>query len=408
MDGHDDGPSPPCFCGRHDGARGCPPAGARRGRVRRGAGGDRVGDRRVRARGRAALPRPPVVAAASRPARWSAAEPPLVDGPSWTTAWDAQPMPSDLPATRTQVTAVLTEWDVQGEAAEPTLLVVTELLTNAVEHARPPLRVTLRLGHEFVRVEVCDATPSHHGSARRRPRGAATAGRSSRRSRCGTGGPRTRTARRCGPTCPTVGPSEPLTPFRPGRSGAAGSLAAVPTAQLPGVGELLEAAVTAVGGTRREGQDTMAQAVRSAIATGEHVAVQAGTGTGKSLAYLVPAIHHAVEKNSTVVISTATIALQRQLVDRDLPRLAKALKPFSGAPPRSPSSRAAATTCASTSCTAATRTPRTSSSTRSRSPRWARGQTDPRVGRRHRDRRPRRARPGSARQHVADGVGHRA
>jgi ATP-dependent DNA helicase DinG len=107
----------------------------------------------------------------------------------------------------------------------------------------------------------------------------------------------------------------------------------VPTAQLPGVGELLEAAVTAVGGTRREGQDTMAQAVRSAIATGEHVAVQAGTGTGKSLAYLVPAIHHAVEKNSTVVISTATIALQRQLVDRDLPRLAKALKPLLGRTP---------------------------------------------------------------------------
>ncbi len=105
------------------------------------------------------------------------------------------------------------------------------------------------------------------------------------------------------------------------------------TAQLPGVGELLDAAVTAVGGTRREGQDTMAQAVRSAIATGEHVAVQAGTGTGKSLAYLVPAIHHAVEKDTTVVVSTATIALQRQLVDRDLPRLAKALKPLLGRAP---------------------------------------------------------------------------
>ncbi len=105
------------------------------------------------------------------------------------------------------------------------------------------------------------------------------------------------------------------------------------TAQLPGVAELLEAAVTAVGGTRREGQDAMAQAVRSAISTGEHVAVQAGTGTGKSLAYLVPAIHHAVEKDSTVVVSTATIALQRQLVERDLPRLAKALKPLLGRAP---------------------------------------------------------------------------
>jgi ATP-dependent DNA helicase DinG len=103
--------------------------------------------------------------------------------------------------------------------------------------------------------------------------------------------------------------------------------------QIPGVAELLEAAVTAVGGQRREGQDAMAQAVRKAISSGEHVAVQAGTGTGKSLAYLVPSIHHAVSKDSTVVISTATIALQRQLVDRDLPRLAKALKPLLGRTP---------------------------------------------------------------------------
>jgi len=61
--------------------------------------------------------------------------------------------------------------------------------------------------------------------------------------------------------------------------------------------------------------------------------VQAGTGTGKSLAYLVPAIRHAVERGTTVVVSTATIALQRQLVDRDLPRLAKALTPLLGRAP---------------------------------------------------------------------------
>lgn len=102
---------------------------------------------------------------------------------------------------------------------------------------------------------------------------------------------------------------------------------------LPGVAELLEAAVSAVGGQRRSGQDAMVQAVRAALTSGEHLAVQAGTGTGKSLAYLVPAIHHAVAKNTTVVVSTATIALQRQLVDRDLPRLAKALKPLLGRTP---------------------------------------------------------------------------
>ncbi len=107
----------------------------------------------------------------------------------------------------------------------------------------------------------------------------------------------------------------------------------VATRDLPGVAELLEAAVTALGGARREGQDTMAEAVRASLTSGEHLAVQAGTGTGKSLAYLVPAIRHAIAKDSTVVISTATIALQRQLVDRDLPRVAKALKPLLGRAP---------------------------------------------------------------------------
>ncbi|MFI0370885.1 ATP-dependent DNA helicase [Actinomadura sp. 1N219] len=93
---------------------------------------------------------------------------------------------------------------------------------------------------------------------------------------------------------------------------------------------LLAAAVSSIGGAERPGQVTMAHAVEKAIESGEHVAAQAGTGTGKSLAYLVPAIRHAVEKQTTVVVSTATIALQRQLVDRDLPRLAESLGPLLG------------------------------------------------------------------------------
>lgn len=105
-------------------------------------------------------------------------------------------------------------------------------------------------------------------------------------------------------------------------------------AGLPSVRELLATAVTALGGTERAGQVHMAEAVAKAIRTGEHLAVQAGTGTGKSLAYLVPAVRHAVEREATVVVSTATIALQRQLVDRDLPRLAKALKKELGREPR--------------------------------------------------------------------------
>ncbi|WP_269751450.1 ATP-dependent DNA helicase [Mycolicibacterium mengxianglii] len=98
--------------------------------------------------------------------------------------------------------------------------------------------------------------------------------------------------------------------------------------------ELLTLAVAALGGTERTGQVAMAEAVSRAFDTGEHLAVQAGTGTGKSLAYLVPALAKAADERGPVVVSTATIALQRQLVDRDLPRLSAAL---AEALPREPS-----------------------------------------------------------------------
>ncbi|UBI02904.1 ATP-dependent DNA helicase [Corynebacterium freneyi] len=93
------------------------------------------------------------------------------------------------------------------------------------------------------------------------------------------------------------------------------------------VEELLAHAVAALGGAERTGQVTMARAVHQAMESGRHLAVQAGTGTGKSLAYLVPAIVRAMEDDQAVIVSTATIALQRQLVERDLPRLADALEP---------------------------------------------------------------------------------
>ena len=91
------------------------------------------------------------------------------------------------------------------------------------------------------------------------------------------------------------------------------------------VPELLAVAVAALGGSERPGQQEMAGAVAQALETGEHLVVQAGTGTGKSLAYLIPAIVRAVSDDEPVVVSTATIALQRQLVDRDLPRLTDSL-----------------------------------------------------------------------------------
>jgi len=135
--------------------------------------------------------------------------------------------------------------------------------------------------------------------------------------------------------------------------------------ELPEIDALLKAAVADIGGAERPGQDAMAEAVHKAIESGRHLAVQAGTGTGKSLAYLVPAVRHALADSGqagarptssrqpgssagsrpwfatgagsssgrTVVISTATIALQRQLIERDLPRLAAALKEQLGREP---------------------------------------------------------------------------
>ncbi|MFN2319558.1 MAG: ATP-dependent DNA helicase [Dermatophilaceae bacterium] len=102
---------------------------------------------------------------------------------------------------------------------------------------------------------------------------------------------------------------------------------------MPDLDDLLHAAVADLKGTERPGQTRMAHAVADAIETGEHLLVQAGTGTGKSLAYLVPAIAHAMATGRPVIVATATIALQGQIVDRDLPRLATALTPLLGRRP---------------------------------------------------------------------------
>lgn len=81
------------------------------------------------------------------------------------------------------------------------------------------------------------------------------------------------------------------------------------TTQLPG------------GGERREGQLDMADAVASAIEGERHLVVAAGTGTGKSLAYLVPV----VRSGKRAIVATATKALQDQLADKDVPFLAEHL-----------------------------------------------------------------------------------
>ena len=82
---------------------------------------------------------------------------------------------------------------------------------------------------------------------------------------------------------------------------------------------VLRRAVGALGGEHRPGQDELADAVADAFARGHHLVAEAPTGSGKSLAYLAPAI----TSGRRTVVSTATIALQDQLVGKDLPHLAR-------------------------------------------------------------------------------------
>ena len=93
--------------------------------------------------------------------------------------------------------------------------------------------------------------------------------------------------------------------------------------EIAAVDEVLEAAVSSLdgGGERRPGQRDMCHAVAGAMESGRHLVVAAGTGTGKSLAYLVPL----VLGQGPSVVATATKTLQDQLVDKDLPQLAEAL-----------------------------------------------------------------------------------
>lgn len=90
---------------------------------------------------------------------------------------------------------------------------------------------------------------------------------------------------------------------------------------------LLDEAVAATGGQNRAGQRTMVAHVAQALELQRHLLVQAGTGTGKSLGYLVPALARVGESDQPIVVATATLALQAQIVNRDIPRLLQALEP---------------------------------------------------------------------------------
>ncbi len=95
--------------------------------------------------------------------------------------------------------------------------------------------------------------------------------------------------------------------------------------------QVLDAAVAAIGGAPREGQVAMARAIDHAFAESEHLLVQAGTGTGKSLGYLAPSLAWLNEhKQGRVIIATATLALQAQLAHTDIPAAVKAAKKVTG------------------------------------------------------------------------------
>jgi anti-sigma regulatory factor (Ser/Thr protein kinase) len=77
----------------------------------------------------------------------------------WAMEWESAPAPGAVPFSRSRLTVVLAEWGLVGEAIEPALLVGTELLSNAIDHGRGPVRLAVELLDTAVRVEVHDGAP---------------------------------------------------------------------------------------------------------------------------------------------------------------------------------------------------------------------------------------------------------
>ncbi|AQP46732.1 ATP-dependent helicase [Tessaracoccus aquimaris] len=98
--------------------------------------------------------------------------------------------------------------------------------------------------------------------------------------------------------------------------------------------KILAAAVGDIHGEARPGQQAMAESVAEAFDDGVHLLVQAGTGTGKSLGYLAPALARCVGEGERVVIATATLALQAQLAHKDIPTALDAVEEVTGKRPK--------------------------------------------------------------------------
>ena len=96
------------------------------------------------------------------------------EGPRWATQWDVAPPAGAVPLARRRLSAVLDGWGLNGEVRENVALVVTELLSNAVEHGGGPVRLTVEARDGDVRVEVHDAVaapPRPHAPDRWEVRG---------------------------------------------------------------------------------------------------------------------------------------------------------------------------------------------------------------------------------------------
>jgi ATP-dependent DNA helicase DinG len=99
--------------------------------------------------------------------------------------------------------------------------------------------------------------------------------------------------------------------------------------------DVLAAAVKAIGGTERPGQVEMADAIAECLESDHHLLVQAGTGTGKSLGYLAPVLLWLVRHpGKRIIVATATLALQSQLANNDIPAAVDAIDLVTGRRPR--------------------------------------------------------------------------
>ena len=97
---------------------------------------------------------------------------------------------------------------------------------------------------------------------------------------------------------------------------------------------ILQASIADIAGLERPGQQAMAVAVSQSLAAGVHLLAQAGTGTGKSLAYLAPVLERLAGTEDRVVVATATLALQAQLAKKDVPAALDAVEEVTGVRPK--------------------------------------------------------------------------